>query len=73
MVIDRDEFVQWEAQDITKAFFRSIQEKREDVKEVLVVQAGENPTNDAVLRGYCLALNDILNTSLGDVSEGDVE
>lgn len=69
MVITSDEFVQWKAQDTTKAFFQSVDYKREEIKEVLAASAGEDPVKDAVLRGYCLALADITKTSLEDVSE----
>jgi len=31
------------------------------IKEVVISQAGENPLEDAKLRGYYLALTDILN------------
>ena len=71
MIINKDEFAAWRSSDVTKAFFASVVEKREDVKEVLVSKAGEDPTNDAVLRGYCIALQDILSTTLDDVSGED--
>lgn len=73
MVINSDEFVQWKAQVVTQAFFESVYTKREDIKELLATQAGEDPTKDSVLRGYCVALSDVLNTALSDVSEDTEE
>lgn len=55
----KDDFVAWKANTVTKAFFRSVLEKEEGLKELLAVSAGLDPRADAMHVGAIQALRDI--------------
>lgn len=66
-MINRDEFVLWKADPVTVSFMESLNQKREDIKEVLVLSAGEDPIKDSVLRGYCTCITDVLDVTVQDL------
>lgn len=65
----KQDWLDWKAHPITKTFFDSVLERREDIKEVLIVQAGREPVQDSELKGYAQALLDVTNTEFEEISE----
>lgn len=67
MTISRDDFVVWKNSAMTELLFKSSLQRREEVKEALAASAGSDPIADAIKRGYCQAIVDILNIDYEEV------
>jgi hypothetical protein len=65
--ISAEEFHQWASNVVTEAVFSQLARRREDIKEYLMNNAGQDNYNDAKNSGYCLALTDMLNIGYGDL------
>lgn len=63
----KSDWSDWLAHPVTKLFFLSVQNRREDLKEVLILQAGNDPVQDSQIKGYAQALVDISNTDFEEV------
>ena len=68
MVLTEQEFLAWKQEEVTKAFFKSLSNNREELKEGLV----NGLYNDQVqeIQGRCAAVNNIITASYEDVMEG---
>lgn len=53
------DFDNWKSDPVTKAFFLAAQERVEDAKELLSVEAGLNPNQDNLLRGMIQAYREL--------------
>ena len=67
--MSKDDFIVWKNDPITKAFYISLNQRREDVKESLVAQAGIDSIDDAKKSGYCQALVDVFDTDFMELEE----
>ncbi len=65
----KEDWLDWKAHPVTKKFFESIHIRREDIKEALINQAGDNDFNDAIMNGYAKALVDVQNTDFEEVED----
>lgn len=63
------DWLEWKTSPITKAFFGTINERRENVKEILIQQAGRDSINDSELVGYARALVDVLGTDFEELDD----
>ena len=61
--VSREEFVQWRESAVTKEIFNIIENRIEDAKEILSVQAGLEPDQDRLLVGMIKAFNEVLEIS----------
>lgn len=61
------EFQEWTQHPVTKAFFKSLSNSREELKEGLVTGAFSNIEE---IRGRCAAVVNIVNVSYEDMMEG---
>lgn len=69
MAISRDEFEEWAHNYITKAFMQTVLDNKQLLVDLAVGSMGTDPNEDNFRRGYIVALNDILNVSVDEVSE----
>lgn len=67
--ISKEDFIVWKNSAITDLLFRSSTQRREEVKEALIISAGTDPIADAVKRGYCQAIVDILNIDFEEIEQ----
>ena len=65
-MISKEQFLEWKRQATTNAFFQSVIERIEDIKDELVLSAGRDPARDAELAGMVKAFRQVLSTSYGD-------
>jgi len=61
-LVNYEDFVNWKQDPVTKQFFNQIEDKIEEVKDLLVQDAGKDPEGDRYLCGYARACYDILAT-----------
>lgn len=69
MAISRDEFEEWTHHFITKAFMQTVLDSKQSLVDIAVGSMGVDSVEDNFRRGYIVALNDILNVSVDEVSE----
>jgi hypothetical protein len=60
--VNHSDFKDWQSYPITKAFFISVNNRIEALKEELSYQAGESSTIDSKKVGAIQALRDVLDT-----------
>lgn len=65
----RSDFDNWKSDPVTKAFFLAAQERVEDAKELLSVEAGLNPNQDNLLRGMIQAYRELQDFRIDDLVE----
>lgn len=65
----RIDFDNWKSDPVTKAFFLAAQERVEDAKELLSVEAGLNPNQDNLLRGMIQAYRELQDFRIDDLVE----
>lgn len=65
-VISQTDFENWKADAVTKAFFIAAQDRVEQAKEVLSVQAGMDTVQDNLLRGIILAYREMQDFRVED-------
>jgi len=63
------EFQEWIQHPVTKAFFKSLENNREELKENLVVGLYEGKEESEV-RGICKSVVNILNMNYEEIMEG---
>ncbi len=63
------DFKDWQSHPITKAFFKSINEKIDGLKDELSYQAGETPRLDSLKVGAIQALRDVLEVDWFEETE----
>lgn len=63
------DFIEWKSHPVTKAFFMAAQERVEDAKDVLSIEAGINPVQDNVLRGLIQAYRELQEFRIEDLEE----
>jgi len=68
-IITKSDFDNWKADPVTKAFMFAINERIEESKDVLSVQAGINPNEDNYLRGFIQAYREIQDFRVEDAQE----
>ena len=68
-VISKSDFDNWKSDPVTKAFFQAAQERIEEAKDVLSVEAGLNPIQDNTLRGLIQAYREIQDFRVEDIEE----
>ncbi len=68
-VISKSDFDNWKLDPVTKAFFQAAQERIEEAKDVLSVEAGLNPIQDNTLRGLIQAYREIQDFRVEDIEE----
>lgn len=69
-VISQTDFENWKADPVTKAFLFAAQERIEDAKNVLSVQAGFDPKEDNYMRGVIQAYREMQDFRIDDFEEG---
>lgn len=65
----QNDFDNWKADFVTKAFFQAAYERIEEAKEVLSVQAGMDALQDNYLRGLIQAYREIQNFHIAEVED----
>ena len=68
-VPSQSDFTDWKSNHVTKAFFMAAQERIEDAKNVLSIEAGINPVQDNLLRGLIQAYREIQDFRIEDLEE----
>jgi hypothetical protein len=66
--MNRSDFIDWQSQPITKAFYSAINERIELLKEELA-QVSDDPKWDHVKRGAIQALRDIMDADWFEETE----
>lgn len=69
MSISLSDFELWKSDPVTKAFYAAAQDRVEQAKEVLSVQAGEDPKQDNLLRGLIMAYREMQDFRVEDTSD----
>ena len=67
--MNRQDFKDWQSEPITKAFFISVTNRIEGIKDELSYQAGHSPIHDATKAGAIQALRDIMDTDWFEETE----
>lgn len=57
--IRKEEFTDWKADQVTKAFFEAAEYRIEDAKDILAGQAGLDSINDSFYRGFITAYREM--------------
>lgn len=65
--VSKEMWAEWKESPVTKMFYRSIYERREEIKEALAQGKFEDREDTAV--ASCMSLQDILNTTFEDKSD----
>lgn len=65
----QSDFEAWKGDFVTKAFLQAAQERIEDAKELLSVQAGINPEQDNYVRGLIQAYREIQSFRIEDLED----
>lgn len=69
--MNKQDFIDWLSQPVTKAFFASVKERIDLIKEELSYSAGQEPQKDAYKAGAIQALRDITDTDWFEETEND--
>lgn len=64
---NQSDFENWKSDFVTKAFFLAAQERIEDAKDLLSVQAGIDSNQDNYVRGLIQAYREIQDFRIGDL------
>ena len=67
--ISKSDFDNWKSDPVNKAFFQAAQERVEEAKDVLSVEAGLNPVQDNTLRGLIKAYREMQDFSVEYIEE----
>jgi len=68
-IVNQSDFLTWKGDPVTKAFFQAAQERIEDAKDVLSVQAGINQNEDNYIRGLIQAYREVQDFRIDDIQE----
>jgi len=69
--MSKEDFILWKKDPMTDSFFRVMSDRREDVIASLVSTAGSDSIIDAVKRGYCQAIVDMLSIDYEETVDGN--
>lgn len=67
--MNQSDFKDWQSYPVTKAFFNSVRERIEGLKDELSYQAGSDPNADNRKAGAIQALRDVLETDWFEETE----
>ena len=67
--ISQSDFDNWKQDPVTKAFFLACNERIEDAKDLLAVQAGLDHAQDNFLRGFIQAYRETTQFRIDDLQE----
>lgn len=65
-LITKGDFENWKLDPITKAFFEAADDRIEDAKDILAIQAGFDSGQDNYFRGFIAAYNEIRDFRVED-------
>jgi len=71
MVITKDDFANWKANGVTRAFYSVCAERVRDAKDVLGSTAGLDPQQDNFYRGFIHAYLEMFDFRVEDEEESD--
>jgi len=71
MVITKDDFANWKANGVTKAFLSVCSERIKDAKDVLGSTAGTDPSQDNFYRGFIHAYSEMFDFRVEDEDESE--
>lgn len=66
-ILTRSDYEIWKADPVTKAFFQAAQERVEDAKDVLSIEAGINSAQDNLMRGLIQAYREMQDFRVDDL------
>lgn len=70
-MISKEEWSEWKSSLVTKEFFNAVNQRREENKEALAVRVIEGQDYACWYGGYIQALQDVMNTDLGEINDED--
>lgn len=65
-MITKDEYVEWQNNNVTKAYMEACLTRLDDAKDILVNQAGLDSDQDNFYRGFIHAYREMLNFTIED-------
>jgi hypothetical protein len=65
-MVNKEEFADWKANLVTKAFFEAAEQRVEDAKEILAGSAGNDSNQDCYLRGFIQAYREMQDFRVED-------
>lgn len=68
-MINKQDFLKWKEDPITRAFYEVINERIDDAKDILSYNAGQDPINDSFYRGFIYAYREFLEFKIEDDGE----
>ena len=68
-MITKEEWIDWKANLVTKAYFQAAQERIEDAKDLLATSAGFDPPQDSFWRGFIQAYRELRDLRIEEVEE----
>lgn len=69
MIVTANDFNDWKANNVTKAFYEACQLRIEEAKEILATTAGINSSDDSYMRGFIKAYTEMFGFRFEDVEE----
>jgi len=70
-MINQQDFNDWKAQPVTRAFFLAAQERIEECKDVLSYSAGTDQAQDRLLVGLITAYREMMEFRVEDAANDD--
>ena len=70
-MINKTEWVDWQANLVTRGFFAAAEQRVEDAKEILAGSAGMEPEQDNYLRGFISAYREMQDFRVEDVVDDE--
>jgi len=67
MLVSKGDFEFWKADHVTKAFHDACMQRVEDAKDILSVQAGQDPDSDNFYRGFIFAYREMVDFKVDDI------
>lgn len=67
--MNQSDFIDWKSNPVTKAFFNTVHNRIESLKDELGYQAGYSPIHDGRRAGAIQALRDVLDTDWFEETE----
>ena len=68
-MITKQEWVDWKADTVTRAFFSAAETRVEDAKEILAGQAGQDSDMDNFFRGFIAAYREMQSFTIEDLED----
>lgn len=70
-MISKEEWIDWKANPVTKAFLLACVDRIEEAKEVLSYKAGQDLIEDNYFRGFIQAYREMLEFKIEDIPVED--